>query len=184
MGGSTNVANTYKYFDIIHHDKVVGSLKASQKTKGEKTYYQSVTKIKIKLIKDIQVDYKYDVTFKDQLLRKADVRIIVNDKPHAETSTIWKDDAYQIVENNGTKKTLEDSIDYVTILLYFKEPIGVSSCYSEQDGSLNTIVALSNHTYKKNNSKGNENTYHYQNGVLEKASIDGGIVNFEIIARE
>jgi len=184
LGGTTKVTDSSIFFDIVHRDKVVGSLIASQKTIGSKIDYQSVAKIETRLIKGIEVDYKYDVTFENQLLKKADVHITINDKPHAETSTVWKDDTYQIIESDGKKKTLQHAIDYTTILLYFKEPTRVSECYSEQDGSLNSISALGNHPYKKINSKGNENTYHYENGVLKKANIDGGIIHFELIARK
>ncbi len=82
------------YFDIVHKDKVVGSLKASQTIEGSKVCYQSFTSIKTQIIKDIQVNYKYDVTFENEFLKKADVNITLNDKPHTETHTQWKDAQY------------------------------------------------------------------------------------------
>jgi hypothetical protein len=171
------------YFDVVHNTKVIGSLKATRTIKDSKIYYQSSTTIKTRIIKEIRVNYKYDVIFDAALLEKSEVHITVNEKPHAETLTEWKGTNYQIIKNDKKGKTIKDSISYSTILLYFKEPVNIDTCYSEQDGSFNTIIALGNHSYKKVNSKGKENVYYYEMGVLKKATIDGGIITFEIIAR-
>ncbi|MFS4416450.1 DUF6134 family protein [Maribacter sp. 2307ULW6-5] len=183
LDGNSDPKDSSLYFDIVVKNKVVGSLKASQITKGSKTTYQSFTSIKTHIIKDIKVNYEYDVTFDNFLLQKADVHITVNDKPHAETSTLRNNAGYKIVKNQK-ESSLDESIEYATILLYFKEPAKISSCYSEQDGTMNTIVSMGNNSYKKINAKGKENSYYYKNGVLQKAIIDGGIVNFEMNARE
>ena len=183
FSGEPTPIETIRHYDIIVKDKIVGSLSASQKTKGPKTMYQSLTSIKTKLIREIEVDYKYDVTFDSSILKKANVSITVNDRPHARTSTVWKNTEYEIVKDEQ-ESTLKESIQYATILLYFKEPTDVQNCYSEQDGTMNTIVSLKNHSYKKINSKGKENTYYYKNGILHKAIIDGGVINFELLARD
>lgn len=179
-----NAPKTAKYFDIVLKDKIVGSLEVSRSTQDSTTYYNSTTSIKTRLIKNIEVDYKYDVVFDDRMLKKADVQITVNDRPHAETITLWKEGHYRILKKGHEEITMIGPIDYTTILLYFKEPVNIDRCYSEQDGSLNSIIRLGDHSYKKINAKGKENTYHYQNGVLTNAVIDGGIVRFNIIARE
>jgi len=175
--------NTSLHYDIIMKDKVIGSLDTHQNTKGSLTTYQSLTSIKTKLLTTIEVDYKYDVIFNNSLLKKANVSIVINDRQHAETSTLWKNDQYEIVKNQK-ESSFKDSIQYTTILMYFKEPKKIKNCYSEQDGSMNTIVSLGNHRYKKINAKGKENTYFYKKGVLHKANIDGGVVNFELRIRE
>ncbi len=177
-------ADTSLYFDIVVKDKIVGSLKATQNSKDSKTYYRSSTTIKTRIIKEIAVNYKYNVTFENEILKKADVTITVNKKPHAETHTLWKDTEYQITKNGKSEVALKETINYATISMYFEEPIEVNRCYSEQDGSFNTIIPLGNHSYKKVNAKGQENIYYYNEGVLEKTVIDGGLVQFEMIARE
>lgn len=179
-----NAEDTTLYFDIVHKDKIVGSLKTTKTIDRSKVYYQSLTRIETRIIKDIEVDYTYKVAFEKGILEEASVAISLNDKPYANTYTERQATQYQIVKNGKIETTLKDTIGYTTILLYSKEPKDISYCFSEQDGSFNTIVALGNHSYKKVNSKGRENTYHYKDGVLEKASIDGGLIQFELIARD
>ncbi|MGS0527081.1 DUF6134 family protein [Zobellia nedashkovskayae] len=179
---STFLATTLHY-DIIMKDKIIGSLDTHQKTKGNVTTYQSFTSIKTKLLTTIEVDYKYDVTFSKVMLKKAKVSIVVNSRENAETSTLWKNTQYQIIKNKK-ESTLQDSIQYTTVLMYFKEPKNIKKCYSEQDGTMNTIVSLGNHKYKKINANGKENMYFYKNGILHEADIDGGLVSFAIRIRD
>ncbi|CAM4302106.1 DUF6134 family protein [Zobellia nedashkovskayae] len=179
---STFLATTLHY-DIVMKDKIIGSLDTHQKTKGNVTTYQSFTSIKTRLLTTIEVDYKYDVTFSKAMLKKAKVSIVVNSREHAETSTLWKNTQYQIIKNKK-ESTLQDSIQYTTVLMYFKEPKNIKKCYSEQDGTMNTIVSLGNHKYKKINANGKENMYFYENGILHEADIDGGLVSFAIRIRD
>ncbi|WP_111707694.1 DUF6134 family protein [Lutibacter citreus] len=179
----SNTSEENIYFDVVHNTKVIGSLKATKIIKNSQTIYKSSTTIKTRIIKDICVNYKYNVIFKDAFLETSNVHITINDKSHTKTLTEWKDAKYQIIKNEKKRKTFKDSISYSTVQLYFNEPINIKSCYSEQDGSFNTIVAMGNYTYKKVNSKGKENMYFYKKGILKKAIIDGGAIKFKIIAR-
>lgn len=184
FGNGPNENETVLKFDIVRNGRVLGSLEANRTVSGTKTNYKSFTEINTRLIRRIKVDYKYDVVFDDGQLKKADVRIKVNDRLHAKTLTKWKNSGYRVVENQEEVTTVTDEIDHSTILLYFEEPIKINSTYSEQDASFNSIVPLENHTYKKINSKGRENIYHYENGVLKKIEVDGGLISFEMIASE
>lgn len=177
------IKNTF-YFDIIHKDNVIGSLKASKTIKESKVHYQSVTTINTRVIKEIDVNYLYNVTYENNKLKRANVLIDVNDKPYADILTNWEIDYYQVSKNDKNELVVEEDIKYATILLYFDEPINIKRCYSEQDGSFNTIIPLGNHSYKKINAKNNENIYHYKNGFLEKAEINGGVIKFDIVAQK
>jgi len=177
------VKNTL-FFDVLNNDKVIGSLKATKTINNSMVHYQSVTTINTRVIKEIDVNYLYNVTYENNKLIRANVRIDVNDKPYADILTNWEIDCYQISKNNINELVVEEDINYATILLYFDEPIHIERCYSEQDGSFNTIIPLGNHSYKKINAKNHENKYYYKNGFLQKAEIDGGLVKFDIVAQK
>ncbi|WP_405572572.1 DUF6134 family protein [Winogradskyella sp. Asnod2-B02-A] len=181
--GSKNSTEKNLYFDVVHNGNVIGSLNATKTFKNSMIYYQSSTTIETRIIKEVKVNYKYDVAFENNMLESSNVDITVNEKPHAKTHTLWHNSDYQVIKDGEDKETLTDSINYATIQLYFKEPKHIEKCYSEQDGSFNTIKPLGNHRYKKINSKGRENIYYYKNGVLKKATIDGGLIKFEIVAK-
>ena len=183
LGGASGPLKENLNFDIVHKGDVIGSLKATKTVKDSKVYYESSTTIKTRIIKDNSVNYKYNVVFNEDLLETSVVDITVNKKPHANTHTQRENSAYQVVKDGKDEGLLETSIYNATIQLYFEEPKNITRCYSEQAGDFNTLEALGNHSYKKVNLKGRENIYYYNKGVLEKATIDGGLIKFEIIAR-
>ncbi|MDO6492273.1 MULTISPECIES: DUF6134 family protein [unclassified Cellulophaga] len=176
---NTKADTTVLNFNILHKNKVVGSLVATKVINGDIISYHSFTQIQTKIITTVDLKYDYNVTFNSDKLFNSNVNILLNGKSLAETSTLFRNGEYLVTKNKKVLK-LQDSIVYSTVLLYFKEPINVKECYSEQDGSFNTLVSLGNHKYKKINSKGNENVYVYKNGVLYEATIDGGLINFVI----
>lgn len=183
FGNFNNTSNRSLNFDVVHKGNVIGSLNATKTLKDAMIYYESSTTIETRIIKEIRVNYKYNVAFENNMLESSNVDITINEKPHAKTHTLWNDTDYQVVKNDEDEKILTDSINYATVQLYFKEPKHIKKCYSEQDGSFNTITALGNHSYKKTNSEGRENIYFYKKGILQKATIDGGLIKFEIIAK-
>ena len=183
LGNTSSSIEENLNFDIVHKGKVIGSLKAKKTTKDSKIYYQSSTTITTKILKDIRVNYKYIVIFNNDLLETSTVNISINEKSHAETLTQRNGTDYHVIKNKADKETLKEAIYHATVQLYFEEPKNISQCYSEQDGSFNTIKALDNHAYKKINSKGKENIYYYKKGALKKATIDGGLIKFEITAK-
>jgi len=183
LGSDSNTFEERIIFDVIRNEKVIGNLKATKTIKDSKTYYKSSTSIKARIIKEIRVNYKYNVTFDSESLQQSNVNITVNEKSHAKTSTEWDNNTYQVVKNGKDEATITNAISYSTVQLYFEEPKNITTCYSEQNGSFNTIIAMGNHVYKKVNASNNENLYYYKNGLLTKATIDGGLIQFEIIRK-
>ncbi|MRH99447.1 hypothetical protein GH721_02780 [Kriegella sp. EG-1] len=181
---SSNSTKTVLNYDIIIKEKIVGTLKATKYSKDDKVIYQSTTTIKTRFITEIAVNYNYDVIFEKNIMKKSQVVIEVNNKTHANTQTKWTNNNYEITKNDKLENVIQDEITYSTILLYFNEPLEIDQCFSEQDGSFNKLLPLGNHSYKKINSKRKENIYNYNNGRLERASIDGGLVDFEIVYRD
>lgn len=175
--------NTILWYDIIYKEEIIGNLKAIKTIDNSNINYTSSSTINFKLLKEVAINYNFNVNFEADILKNSDVKILVNAKEHANTITQKTATKYKIVKDNKTIKSLAQSINYSTILLYFQEPKTITSCYSEQDGSFNSIIKLEEHCYKKINSKGKENTYCYENGVLTKAQIDGGIIKFKMLLR-
>lgn len=176
---SQKTSSTVLSFDILHKNKVVGNLVATKTINEDVVNYHSFTQIETKILTTIDIKYNYNVFFKKEQLYKSDVNILLNGKAFAETNTLYANGEYQVTKNKKQSK-FKGLITYSTVLLYFKEPVKVKECYSEQDGSINDLVSLGNHKYKKVNAKGNENMYTYKNGVLYEATIDGGLINFVI----
>ncbi len=111
------------YFDIIlHNKKVIGSLKVTKSVINAETYYHSFTVIKTHIPREVQVNYKYDVTFENALLKQADVVITVNKKPHANTNTKWPNSHYRVAKNKGEEKILTNQFFMLPYNYILKNP--------------------------------------------------------------
>lgn len=171
-------------FDMIWKGKSVGTLYATEKKVDAKTYYHSSTNIQIKFIKTFDINYEYDVLFHNDILQNAHVDINYNGNNHAQADTKRKNNEYQVIKDGKLEATFKEIVWYSTISMYFKEPVNITRCYSEQEGDFNKIIHLGNHKYKKINTSGRESFFFYKNGSLEKAIIDGGIVSFEMVLKQ
>ena len=101
-----NASKNTLTFDIINKNEVIGNLKATKTSTDTKTHYQSVTTISTKILKEIKVNYKYDVTYERNKLKKANVYIDVNNKPYADILTNWEVKHYQITKNDKKEKVV------------------------------------------------------------------------------
>lgn len=180
---NTNGQSSTLAFDIEHHGNVIGQLTAKQSSIGDKTHYKSTSKIEFRIGKEIQVLYSFDVNFIDEILQLSDAKITIDDKTFANTSTKWDNTHYHITKSGEDQISHKEPIRFSTIQLYFKEPLKLKRIFSEQQGSFNTIESIGNHIYKMTNSKGNESLYHYKQGKLIKAEIDGGLIEFQILSK-
>ncbi len=173
-------------FEIIYKGDRIGTLKAERFQIKNKMVYTSSTRINttILLIKKINVRYKYRVTYNAGRLRSSKVNIKINKRKPKQVLVNQKGDDYVVKFSDGKRNKVTDLIDISSIKLYFDEPDNVDKIFSEQLGNFNEIVKIREGLYKMVNEKGNENFYHYTNGKLDKIEVDGGMVSFEMRAKE
>jgi hypothetical protein len=69
-------------------------------------------------------------------------------------------DYYTIVSDDHQTKLYQD-IDFSTAKLYFNEPTGVNSVYSESEGIMKTMVKTSDGKYKVKDAQNDENSTTY-----------------------
>jgi hypothetical protein len=174
-------------FDIQRGKKVVGELVAQRVTRGNKTVYTSYTKASIAMIKRVTMVYEFKVTMKDGALFHADTKVIMNKKLHATSKVRLEKAQYHFLKNNikGYNEAYIDyPIDYPAILLLFDEPKTFNASFSEEEGIFHDLERVADHVYHKTNPKGKVNEYHYQDGMLSKATLDAGIFQFRVVRKE
>mgnify|MGYP005666318829 CR=1 FL=1 len=171
------------YFDVVRLDQTIGELRVEKTYRDNLFTYRSYTQVNAHVIKDITVLYEVVVTMKQDFLLSADASVKVNGKIRDHTKTRWSGGKYHIQSKNEQDKLVSDPIVYPAILLLVKEPINIESSFSEENGDFHVVSSIGDHSYKKYNEKGRENLYHYQDGQLQRAEIDAGLVQFEIQLR-
>ena len=182
FGGDSSVETVT--FDVIMRNKKVGELIATKTVKSDLVVYKSATKIKTQILKEINVDYDFDVTFHKNILIKSNANILVNGRVQDETSVQWNGKEYQVTYHKNRQKSFSDSIYYSSIMLLFDEPITDKISFSEQDGTFHKIKEVEKNGYEKINQKGRINKYFYKNGKLKLAEINAGLIKFQIAVPE
>jgi len=173
---------TVLYFDIVAFNRVVGKLTTIKSVEGSGIFYKSTTAVNIRIIKNINVVFDFEVSFSKDEMQCADIKASVNDDVYADTHTERVENNYRVYKNGERQDDVMGPIYFSAIRLYFEEPVDKKRCYAEQQGSFNTIEPMGNHSYKMTNVKGMENLYYYESGQLKRGVIDAGLIDFEIVA--
>ncbi|MEM1324131.1 MAG: DUF6134 family protein [Bacteroidota bacterium] len=168
------------YFNIVRNKKTIGELTVVKTRKNGLTTYTSTTHLNVRLLHKVNVFYRVEVDMQHDQLYAASVIIEVNGKVHDRTETTRIEDKY-LIEHKGKKKEAAITIDYPEILLLFQEPVGFAASFSEKTGNFHSLHAVGEHAYKKINPKGRENYYYYKDGKLQRAEVDAGLIQFEIV---
>lgn len=172
------------HFDVVRNEKIIGELVAIKSHSDGLITYSNSTNITSRVFKDISICYQFDVVMIQNKLDAANAMIEVNGRVRNHTIIKRVENQYEIQRKGERKKRLAEPVTYPAILLLFQEPINIKKSFYEETGDFHTLHSMGNHSYKKVNSSGKENWYYYQNGKLQRAVIDAGIVQFEIVLRD
>ncbi|MBR9920595.1 MAG: hypothetical protein GYB31_07125 [Bacteroidetes bacterium] len=168
-------------FNVVHRGSEVGAVKVRKSVKGAEVYYTSYSETTTKVITSVHVISEVDVMVRNGVIRKSEAAITVNGKPRNSSSLSHTGSHYFMTIDDQLEKTINTNIHFVSTMLFFKEPVGFKTSFSEIDGTFHALEALGNHQYRKTDPRGRENIYYYKNGQLVKADIDAGMVSFEFV---
>jgi len=173
LGGTIKViAQKAVYnFDVAFNSKNIGTLTASREVKDtiEVKNLRSNTDAKIFML---SVHVESEVNTK----KKHGVLLNATDYRHANRGTediqtvVKKISAanYKVVKNGNEKLVANNGIKVCVIDLYFNEPIGVKSVFSNTHGEFLALEAKSKGEYQLTLPDGKKNVFTYTNGTLAK----------------
>ncbi len=167
-------------FEVVLHDKVVGVLNATRKKDGSTTIYGNDSRIETRVLIKVVVSYDFEVMYSDAHMVSSKATLLYNNKIHAQTEVDLVSNKYHVERYHSGETYIDERITYTSGMLMFEEPVGVTSLFAEIPGEMQTIEPVGDHSYKKTDSDGHVNHYHYQDGNLVKAEIDGGLIKFDL----
>jgi uncharacterized protein DUF6134 len=167
-------------YTISSKKKQLGSL-IVEKTKKDSVYQIEVfSNVNFRFFIKIALDYKLNCTYYENELLRSYVTTYVNGKENSSVKTEKKDNYYEVTEDGETSK-FYNTIGLSGALSYFKEPINMSTIYSDFYGYDKNIEIISDHVYKVTNPKnGQISEYFYENGILNKAIIHHFLMTFTL----
>ncbi len=175
LGLLSNAQQTSIRFDVFMKGKDIGDVIAVE----QKTTTKSIKDIKTNcdnkvLMVSVHVESELTTTHENGSLVKGTAYRHANrgsSDVHAQT-TRTAPKQYS-VERNGTKKSIANQeIQFCVADLYFREPKGLSSIFSNMWGANVTVASLGSGKYKVTNPDGKSSIYSYQNGSLVQMEVD------------
>lgn len=170
-------------FEIIHKNKVVGSLITKKVITDSGTNYSSITELEIHILTKIKVNYTYDVSYINNFLNVGSVIVKVHGREKTNVRTVKENSRYSFYSDGKIVRNFDTIISNSVIQLFFEEPIGMNEIYAEEPGEFHKIEAIGN-SYVKTAKSGHENIYTYKNGKLKRVDVRGGIVEFSMILKK
>ena len=171
--GWNSHAQNYKY-EVILMNKKIGDLNVSKThTNGAERYIlNSESMAKVLFIKQSS-KINFDVLFNGGSLIKA-LYTSVKDDDNIRTQVNKEDNLYKVNSNNALTN-FKEGVAFSSIMLYFKEPIGISRIFIERIGGFLPITKTGDNQYEYTLADGTKNTYRYKSGVLHEIEIKRGV---------
>jgi hypothetical protein len=162
-------------FDVFMKGKDIGEVVATE----QKTNNKSVKDIKTNcdnkvLMVSVHVESELTTTHENgSLIKGTAYRHANRGSSDVQAQTIRTGAKQYSVERNGKKTSIANQdIRFCVADLYFREPKGLSSVFSNMWGANVTVTPLGNGKYKVTNPDSKSSTYTYQNGNLVQMEVD------------
>jgi hypothetical protein len=149
----------------------IGEYTVTQETKDGDISIEAITDVEVKIIFTYRVKYLQHSLYRNGSLWNCHVQTIKNGKVNSDMHLEKQVETYLLVED-GDSTFIHDHITYSGSLLYFNEPMKVSTMYNERSGEKKPLKCIADHTYIITDEKDNKtNEYHYNDGVLTRAEL-------------
>ena len=168
------------HYKITSKDSYIGDLKVTKILSNNTLQIEVISDIKIKLFISIDFKYKLNCTYKNNELLYGSVTTYVNGKIHSTSKTEKIGEYYTITKDGHSSKYL-NKIAFSGALLYYYEPKGLTSIYSEFDNIDKPIKKIGVNEYQITNPKnGHLSEFLYKNGVLVSATNHHTLLTFKL----
>jgi len=166
-------------FVVKYGKNQVGKLETTQEIDQGKTTYQLQSEVTVSFLMNL-TEKITDIFVKEHLHHSTHTRH-VNGELKADNILTWNGASYHLKNKDSEHKNIRDSIRGSVLSIYFKEPKGNETLFSQNYQVLVTLKKIAAHTYLVSLPNGNQTTYYYKNSHLDlvESKTNWGIVRFE-----
>jgi hypothetical protein len=167
-------------YTISRNGNEIGNMQLSRKTVGIDTYLTITSKVKTRFVVGINVNTTDQARFNNGTLVYSSVFRTVNGNEKETKKTRLVNNRYEIQSGKSSAKSISGPINYNMMMLYLKEPAGVSKVYSDNFQQFIPVNKLATHSYRLKLPDGNYNDYHFQNGICSTVLIHHSLYDIRI----
>lgn len=162
-------------FDVFMKGKDIGDVVATEQKSNTKSVKDIKTNCDNKvLMVTVHVESELTTTHENgSLIKGTAYRHANRGSSDVHAQTIRTGANQYAIERNGNKSNITNQdIRFCVADLYFREPKGLNSVFSNMYGTYVTVAALGSGRYKVTNPDKKSSIYTYQNGSLLQVEVD------------
>ncbi len=163
-------------YTITWRDDSIGYLKAEREQIQDNEYYNINSDTEFNILFSFSLNYKYENEYRNGRLYSASANNSLNQKERDQSSIIWQNDHYLLRVNDKSEKVENQKITFTVSKLFFNEPVGIDTIFSERFGKFLALEKLEQNKYILTKPDGRENIYFYDNGICSKVIVDNPII--------
>jgi hypothetical protein len=158
-------------YALIVNNKNIGHVLASQTKEANYITYKIQSRAKVDIFISFMNDFLMNTTFKDGVMQESFTERRVNEAVTDYCKIRYEDNIYHI-DYKKQKKYLKDyKLQFTVACLYFNEPKGLKTVFSESYGSFLPIKEVGPQKYELTLPTGQKNFYMYKDGICIEADI-------------
>ena len=162
-------------YTISWKDDSIGYLKAEREQILDNEYYNINSDTEFNILFNFNLNYQYENEYRKGRLYSASSKNSLNKKERDQSSIIWQNNHYLLRVNDKIEKLENQDIWFTVSKLYYQEPIGINTIFSERFGEFLTLEKQEN-KYILTKPDGRENIYFYEKGICRRVIVDNPII--------
>ena len=169
-----------RHYDIIYRNEPAGLLRAIKQVQGEEVTYENHTALSIRMLATLRLKFFQQARYQKGVLQEAEFKLWVNGSMHRHSSILRQGNGYRLLID-GKESFVDGPIQYSAACLMLDEPAEFRRIFSEQHGAFHDLkMNPRTHQYHKTDPQGKINRYRYEQGLLQWAELDAGLLSFEL----
>ncbi|MDB5273795.1 MAG: hypothetical protein JWO58_2162 [Chitinophagaceae bacterium] len=182
--GATMAQTTVINFDVIFGGNTIGTLTATREIKGTQVIknLRSNTDAKV-LMLSVHVESEVHLKTESEVLTAATSYRHANRGAEDIETSVNKESGtqYKVIKNGTTKIITNSGIKFCVTDLYFKEPVGITTAFSNTYGEFLSVKPKGKGIYTLVLPDGKTTVFNYVNGKLTQmeANISVGTILFK-----
>ena len=171
-------------YDIFIKDKNVGNMIVKESQSEDTISYLIKTNIHIDIVFTIDINHTIRSSFLLEKFCHSMTKNIVNGREKEFTETYTRGSKTYFRIDDKDIREIDGNIDHTIASLYFNEPVGAKSVYSERFGEHLSLNYVAPGKYEVTLPNGKTNMYHYKSGNCWKVISEQTMADITIIKRK
>jgi Domain of unknown function (DUF6134) len=160
-----------RHYKIMRKGSEVGWTKVEKQTDSNTTMITMTNDVKIRFIFSYESTAKEISWFRNGKMQHSYYYRKTNGSIKADRHMYLVNDGYEVSESKKEKLNIAP-VGYNTLSMYFQEPVGMASVYSDNHQCYLAITKEADGGYSFTSSDGTTNTFYYRGGICYKVKID------------